>query len=64
VAHVANIGERGARRRRKGGVIWLVIAVVVCATMFAVDAPRIARLALAIPIGLSALGFLQAHEKT
>jgi len=64
MTHVANIGPRGALRRRKGGIAWLVVAIVMIAALFALDAPRVARLALVIPFGLAAVGFLQAKEKT
>jgi uncharacterized membrane protein len=64
MTHVANIGERGALRRRKAGIVWLVLAIAVIAVMFAFDAPRVARLALVIPFGLAAVGFLQAKAKT
>lgn len=62
--HVANIGDRGARRRRLSGVAWLIVAIGFVAVLVAIGAPRWARLAVAIPIGLSAIGFLQARERT
>jgi hypothetical protein len=62
--HVANIGERGARRRRRGAVVWLIITAVTCALLLATGAPRWSRLVLALPIGFSAAGFLQARAKT
>jgi hypothetical protein len=61
---VANIGPRGARRRRRGGIAWLIVSVVAFAVMLAMGAPREARLLLAIPFGLAAAGFLQARQKT
>lgn len=64
MTRVANIGERGALRRRKGGIAWLVVTIVLVAALFALDAPRVARLALVVPFGLAAVGFLQAKEKT
>jgi hypothetical protein len=64
MTHVANIGERGALRRRKSGIAWLVLAIVIAVALFAFGAPRVARLALVVPFGLAAVGFLQAKEKT
>ena len=64
VEHVANIGERGAERRRRGGFVWLTVAAIALAAMFVFHAPREARLALVLPIGFAAAGFLQAREKT
>ena len=63
-ACVANIGERGAVRRRRGGYVWAAISVVLLAAALAMHAPHTTLFGLAIPIGLAALGFLQAREKT
>jgi hypothetical protein len=62
--HVENIVDRGARRRRAGGVVWLAIAVAAEVILVWLDAPRLWRLALVLPFGLAAVGFLQAHERT
>ena len=62
--HVDNIGARGARWRRLGGVVWLVVGVVAAALLVSLDAPRWWRLALVVPFGLGAIGFLQARERT
>jgi fatty acid desaturase len=62
--HVANIGERGARRRWLGGFVWLGLAIVALAVMLALGAPRPYRLVLLLPFGAAATGFLQSHEKT
>lgn len=61
---IENINARGARWRRLSGIWWLGIAVVALVTLFVVRAPRSYRVALAIPIGLAAIGFLQARERT
>jgi len=61
---ITNIGPRGARRRRRGGIAWLIVAVIAFAVMLTLGAPREARLVLAIPFGLAAAGFLQARQKT
>jgi uncharacterized membrane protein (UPF0136 family) len=62
--HIANIDDRGARRRALGGIVWLVVAVVATAALLATHAPRAYRLALVVPFALAALGWLQAREKT
>jgi len=62
--HVDNIGARGADRRRRGGWVWAAITVVVIIALIATHAPRTSRLLIAIPVGLAAVGFLQAREKT
>ncbi len=62
--HVENIGERGARRRRRGAIVWLVITVIGFAILLITGAPRWWRLLLAVPIGLAAAGVLQARAKT
>lgn len=61
---VANIGERGARRRRRGAVVWLVITAAAFGFLLTTGAPRWSRLVLALPIGFAAVGFLQARAKT
>jgi hypothetical protein len=62
--HVPNIGARGARRRRRSGVVWLILAMVAFVALLTMRAPREARLILVIPFGLAATGFLQARQKT
>jgi len=64
VERIANITERGATRRRRQGVAWLIGSVVLASILFYLGLPRGMRLLLAIPIGLSAVGFLKAREKT
>ncbi|MGE5731295.1 MAG: hypothetical protein ACM37U_05095 [Gemmatimonas sp.] len=44
--------------------MWLIVAIVGLAVLVARGAPRDARLVLAIPFGLAAIGFLQARQKT
>ncbi|HTI65252.1 MAG TPA: hypothetical protein VL524_17120 [Gemmatimonadaceae bacterium] len=62
--HVSNIGDRGARRRRASGVVWLIVAIALFVVLLLAGAPRWARLAVGIPVGLAAIGFLQARERT
>ena len=59
-----NIGARGARRRARGGVAWLAVGVIAAAGLIGFDAPRAMRWVLAAPFTLSAIGFLQARERT
>lgn len=62
--HVANIGERGARRRRYAGIVLSVIAAGTLIVLLAVDLPSWCRLLVGIPAGLGAAEILQAREKT
>ena len=61
---VANIGERGARRRRLGGVVWLGVGIGLLVSFVMRGEPRTWRLVLFVPFALAAAGFLQAREKT
>jgi hypothetical protein len=61
---VSNIVERGARRRRMSGVVWLTCALIAAALLVGLGAQRWWRLTLVVPFGLSAFGFLQARERT
>ena len=62
--HIANIGERGARRRRRAGVLLSVLAVAALVVLLAAGAPAWSRLLVGIPAGLGAAEILQAREKT
>jgi hypothetical protein len=62
--HIENIVERGARQRRRGGMVWLVIAAAGAIALVALREPRSWRLALTLPFFLAAIGFLQARERT
>ena len=62
--HIANIGDAGARRRWIGGYVWGIVAAVALIVLLAEHAPRWPRVFLLLPIAFSALGFLQAREKT
>jgi len=64
MTRVENIGERGAQRRRKGGLLWLALSGVTIILLFVTHAARPTRLLIAIPVGLAAIGLLQAREKT
>jgi len=61
---VANIGAAGARRRRIGGVIWIVVTVGLFVVLVVTHQPRAMRLAVFVPAFLAALGFFQAQAMT
>lgn len=61
---IANIGERGARRRRGAGILLSVIAVAALIVLLMLGAPPWSRLLVGIPAGLGAAEILQAREKT
>lgn len=60
----SNISATGIRRRRNMGIAWGVVAIVGAAAAIATDAPHSWRVVLALPIALSAVGLLQAYERT
>ena len=62
--HVANINERGRRRRLIGGVVWLVGASVAAAVLKSVHAPDGWYALLVVPFSAAALGYFQARERT
>lgn len=57
---VCNIGPAEIRRRRASGWLGLALAVVYLALAFALGWPAPWRLLVAVPVFLSAQGFLQA----
>ncbi len=61
---IANIGERGARRRLTGGVVWAIVSLIALAALLATHAPRWSRAWLVIPFALAAAGYFQARDKT
>lgn len=61
---VCNIGDVGASRRRKGAIFWLVVALAASAWLIVRPAALPGYAALAVAYGLSAIGFLQARERT
>jgi hypothetical protein len=62
--HIANIGERGARRRLLGGLVWLVVGMAAWIVLLLRHAPESWSFALVVPFTLAAVGWLQAREKT
>jgi hypothetical protein len=61
---VANIDDRGRRRRLTGGVVWLVVAAVATALMTRLHARDWWYALLVVPFTLAALGYFQAKERT
>ena len=61
---VANIDDRGLRRRLIGGVLWLGIATVATAVLSSLRARDGWYALLVVPFTLAALGYFQARERT
>jgi len=59
-----NLSERGVRRRRTMGIIWLAISIVAAGSMILLNSARSWRLVLFVPFAFAAVGFLQARERT
>jgi len=60
---VCNIGPAEIARRRRGGIVAGLIAIVVLAALVWFQVPPIFRLLVALPAAASASGFLQAYFK-
>ena len=61
---VENVSKRGARRRAAAGWAFLAMSVAMAVAFVVVQPPRLYRLLLGIPIGVAALNFIEAREKT
>lgn len=61
---VVNIGARGRRRRAVTGGLFFAVAAAGAAILFVVDAPRIGRLGLFVPLWVGGIGVFQARAKT
>lgn len=61
---IANIGPRQRRLRMMGGVVSVAVAVGVLVLLEWLDAPRLARLVMIVPLWSAAIAVLQAREKT
>ena len=62
--HVANIDDRGRRRRLIGGVVWLGVATVATVVLSSLRARDAWYALLVVPFTLAALGYFQARERT
>jgi hypothetical protein len=60
----ANIGPRERRLRNITGVVGVGLSLLVASALIEVHAARPWRLVLALPVYISAIGFLQARAKT
>jgi hypothetical protein len=56
-----NIGPRERLKRRMMGKVSLACAVVLAIALFAIDAPRVARLVVFLPLWFAGLGLFQAR---
>ncbi|HEY7393846.1 MAG TPA: hypothetical protein VH559_03345 [Gemmatimonadaceae bacterium] len=61
---VTNLADRGVRQRRTMGITWLVISLIATGSLIVFNAPRVWRLALVVPFALTAVGLIQAQERT
>lgn len=59
-----NISEAGRKRRKRFGRLWALAGVVGLGICVALRAPWYWRALLAVPAGLSAVGFLQGYRGT
>jgi hypothetical protein len=60
---VCNIGPAEIRRRRMAGHVGAAAALVLLAVLIAIGAPPWTRLAVILPVAVSASGYLQARMK-
>jgi hypothetical protein len=60
---IPNIGERGRTRRRRGAIIWMIVALA-AGTVLLRHAPAGWFLLLFVPFTLATLGWFQARERT
>lgn len=60
-AGACNIGPAEIATRRRSGHLGAALTVGLLALLLAVDAPPLARLLIAIPATMSAVGYLQAY---
>ena len=59
-----NIGPRERALRNRVGVFGLAIAALLAGALLETRAPLVARLSIALPLMVSAMGFLQARART
>jgi hypothetical protein len=63
-AYDASAHRRQRRARLVGGVLGLVAAAALLVVLLAGEAPRVARLLLALPVWAGTLGVFQAKART
>jgi hypothetical protein len=63
-ACIPNIAERGRRRRLRGGLVWLLVAMALTVAAIQVAASAAAFALLFLVYFRAALGYFQAREKT
>lgn len=59
-----NIGPGEVRKRRMMGIVALAAGVALAFALVVLQAPRLSRIAVFLPIWLAGLGLFQAREKT
>ncbi len=64
MTRIANIGPRGQRRRMRLGITAFGVAGVLAVALVGLDAPRVARLGVVLPLWIAGLGVFQARDKT
>lgn len=62
-AGACNIGPAEIARRRRAGYVGVAAAAVLAILLVVFDAPAAARLAIAVPLSVGILGFLQARSR-
>jgi hypothetical protein len=60
-AGACNIGPAEIARRRRGGYIGVVVAIVLAVALVAIDAPSVTRLLVALPLAAGFSGLIQAR---
>lgn len=60
-AGACNIGPAEIARRRRSGHVGAALTVGLLAVLLVLDAPPLARLLLAVPAAMAAIGYLQAY---
>jgi hypothetical protein len=56
-----NIGPAEIARRRRAGIAGIAAAIVLAAGLFIIGAPPVARIMVALPLSVGAIGLLQAR---
>lgn len=62
-AGACNIGPAEIARRRRAGIVGIGVTLVLAVAMIAVGTPPLVRLAIAVPLAVGILGFLQARAR-